>query len=1423
MKHFYLNSVKKFGILYALLFLTGSAFAQLSGTYTIDAKSAASSTNYKTFSALASDLLSGTRSDGGTKNGPAVSGKVTVNVVSGSGPYTEQVSFGAISGVSSTNTITINGNGEILEFSATSSAASFTLQLNGTDYMTVDNLIIRANNTSMGRCVHLLNQATFNTISNCKLQMPNFSSTSNIYFYIGITNGTSSTQTYANSGENNIITKNVMSSGAGFGPYSGIVFMTESSGTTVRKNTFSDNKIADFFYYGIWTYYAFQQTITGNEIWNSGARTGVKYGMYNYCYFKGGDYTIENNYIHDLGGSTTMYGIYHYAYYGSGSGDLKINKNRVILTNQPTSTYGIYVYGYSSTITGFYENNDNYIQLEKSSTGSNSYYYGIYAFSAYYLTSFKSCVVDRNTIRIKSYGGYGIYLYNYYNSSQSARSSINNNIVDFQSDGYFYGIFAYCYFNNQLTDISYNTTIGRPFSSTATSFGNDYHMYVYYVDGLMYNNNIVDLDNGGTNYGIYDYYSTGPYSNNNLFTGNAGASFNPGAKNGSIVSDLATFKTTMGDQNVMAINPVFTNLAAGDYKPTSFNFVNKATPISFITTDNANVKRNSTAPDVGALEYYIDVEVANVALANTNVCGGYKENITVTLKNNNTMDIVNVPLAFDVNGVRKVSEVCPITIGAGKSADFTFKTPTEFNFPGVSTLNVYLDGTDDNTGNNLISKTVNVTPSPYGGSLAENTSFPGYFRQGGSGGSTSNPDVTIPNLKITYDINNPTNNPTSTFGTDWTMTGEYRTSGGMTITSGVSLSGPSGSTLGTIEFTPSTSLMDSMVFIGARVTNTSTKCDSVFGRWVYIPHVPVVDFEFKPVCDGDVIEFKNLTTIAKGNILYDWQFNDPKSNEDATDVSDPIYKYVTYGNYNTDLTIRLAAYPKFEFKKTLQVVVTPVPTIDFKVFNACEGLAVNFANNTSLPAGIVGTINYTWNFGGAGSGDAVTTKNPKYTYSKAGGYKVTLTAVSNGCASSLTKNANQFAKPKASFTKAGNCNLEEISFTNKSTISIGNTGSTWYFGDGDISNLSDPVHVFQGAGAKSVKLVTTSEFGCKDSATVNFNLAESPKADFRHSDPCNLTETQFNMSGTKPAGVNSIFEWNFNGEGTSSNENPKYLFNNVGMKDITLIVRSANGCSDMITKSFPVKLQAKANFIANDVCEGDEVSFTNKSFVAAGDLQYEWRLGDGNTSNKTSPKHAYAASGGSKTFLVTLVANVPGGCSDSVTLPVNVNAKANAAFTAQTSGRTVKFSQTTTDPSNTYNWRFGDGGSAQTINPSHEYYNIDKGTFQACLGIINSAGCLSEKCETVTINLVSVEDISANGLNVYPNPSAGKLTVRISNFSNSTTLEVFNLLGERMNANMAEVGTGVFSIDLSHVANGIYMVQVKDGNMVSTQRVTISH
>ena len=98
--------------------ITPKAEAALSGSYTINKGATATSTNYRSFAAFASDLNYGTRTDGGTANGPGVSGAVTATVTSGSGPYTEQVTFYSISGVSSTNTVTIDGNGETLQYTA---------------------------------------------------------------------------------------------------------------------------------------------------------------------------------------------------------------------------------------------------------------------------------------------------------------------------------------------------------------------------------------------------------------------------------------------------------------------------------------------------------------------------------------------------------------------------------------------------------------------------------------------------------------------------------------------------------------------------------------------------------------------------------------------------------------------------------------------------------------------------------------------------------------------------------------------------------------------------------------------------------------------------------------------------------------------------------------------------------------------------------------------------------------------------------------------------------------------------------------------------------------------------------------------------------------------------------------------------------
>src|SRR4051812_44749415 len=109
MKNSFTKKVKMCVVLLAVI--TTNAWAQLSGVYTIDASQITGGTNFQTFNALATAL-----------NSQGVSGPVTVNCAIGTGPYVEQVTFNQITGMSATNTVTINGNGVTITFNGTAGA-----------------------------------------------------------------------------------------------------------------------------------------------------------------------------------------------------------------------------------------------------------------------------------------------------------------------------------------------------------------------------------------------------------------------------------------------------------------------------------------------------------------------------------------------------------------------------------------------------------------------------------------------------------------------------------------------------------------------------------------------------------------------------------------------------------------------------------------------------------------------------------------------------------------------------------------------------------------------------------------------------------------------------------------------------------------------------------------------------------------------------------------------------------------------------------------------------------------------------------------------------------------------------------------------------------------------------------------------------
>jgi hypothetical protein len=346
-----------------------------------------------------------------------------------------------------------------------------------------------------------------------------------------------------------------------------------------------------------------------------------------------------------------------------------------------------------------------------------------------------------------------------------------------------------------------------------------------------------------------------------------------------------------------------------------------------------------------------------------------------------------------------------------------------------------------------------------------------------------------------------------------------------------------------------------------------------------------------------------------------------------------------------------------------------------------------------------------------------------------------------------------------------------------------------------------------------------------DSVTKNIKVIESPIADYIVGSTCNLKPINFTFNGTKPVSpVITTFKWDFAGEGSSNLENPNQKIS-VGKRKVTLSVTASNGCKDTMTKELNIKAQALANFEALDVCEDSHAVFKNKSTVTSGKLNYRWYFGDGKTSATDTPIHIYQIGGVTKTFNVKLSANVPNGCSDSITKAITINAIPKKGFKYNTSGQTVNFIAVETNATQ-FQWTFGDGGTFNTINPktSYSYSKFPSGKYKACLHTINLAGCSSDSCIEINISGGIGTLSKFKGIQIYPNPNNGSFTIEIAEPEEEMNLEINNPLGQVIYR--AILNQSITKLNLSSIrydiANGVYLVRITVGENIYNQRIIVN-
>jgi hypothetical protein len=357
----------------------------VSGTFTINSGQPTSGTNFQTFTDAVNYIKCG------------INGPVTFNVLSGSGPYNEQVKLDSVFGTSSTNTITINGNGTTLSFGSLSNATTrHGIHLNGADYVRINNLIIDGTASTTGAWgIVLTAQADNNIIENCTINIGNPTVTGSTHIGIAL-NGTATAVTSSgNNGNNNQFLNNNIN--GGYYNY----YLYGNSGSTAQNinNIIKGGTLQDAYLYSV--YAAYQSTglvvdsldisrltratvstaagvfvttgcvgalIQRNKIHNlfdaASTSTSTSYGIY-----IGTDATtanptkVINNLIYNIGGNGTSYGIYN-----TGGDSMQVYHNTIALNDGVATTgtaYGIYQ---TTAATGIDVKN-NIFYVTRSGTG----------------------------------------------------------------------------------------------------------------------------------------------------------------------------------------------------------------------------------------------------------------------------------------------------------------------------------------------------------------------------------------------------------------------------------------------------------------------------------------------------------------------------------------------------------------------------------------------------------------------------------------------------------------------------------------------------------------------------------------------------------------------------------------------------------------------------------------------------------------------------------------------------------------------------------------------------------------------------------------------------------------------------------------------------------------------------------------------
>lgn len=557
-------------------------------------------------------------------------------------------------------------------------------------------------------------------------------------------------------------------------------------------------------------------------------------------------------------------------------------------------------------------------------------------------------------------------------------------------------------------------------------------------------------------------------------------------------------------------------------------------------------------------------------------------------------------------------------------------------------------------------------------------------------------------------------------------------------------------------------------------------------------------------CAPSPLDFINSSTNTSETTIFTWDFGDgsPPLVTDYTNAGQTISHMYLQGTVNCVTQVTLTAE---NYCNTLQggpstASFNPIRIwdIDDAAINASATLLCypdtqvtfnNITNRNCLAQGNIAQRYEWWNFGDYwGNGyDSIVGWVPwppalPYTmaYPGIGTYNVMMVDSSFCGLDTAYITIQIVAPPFAALTSSIDtiCEGQSVTFNNLS----GGGANTyfWNFGDGSgwIPSAGGNVnHTFTNSGDYIIQVVagiTGGTGGCRDTASINLHVLNSPVANFNFDNNNGCDSMTVNFTNTSSADA-ITWNWNFGNSNTSTLQNPpSQFYGSPGTYNVQLTVGNLNGCSHSRTRTLMVYESPVPAFTPTSVCVNSIATFTDNSTSVVGDpiISWNWDFDDGTTSTQQNPNHMYTIPGFYDMILTVNTAF----CSGTDTVQINVENIPTANFTMDTTNGCadllVNFTNTSSANAVSFIWDFGDGSPIDTnMNPSHVFinpYGVDT-TYTVLLIAQTAFGCTDDIIQTVT---------------VFPNPNASftdnavldcaPLIVNFTNTSTGSTSQTWN-------------------------------------------------